>query len=40
MYKRIYKGVRDYGIVIEMLRGNLVELVLPPTHHVSNLSSF
>ena len=30
-----YKGVRDYGIVIELLRGNLVELVTPPTHHVS-----
>ena len=40
MYKRIYKGVRDYGIVIELLRGNLVEPVTPPTHHVSNLSSF
>ena len=35
-----YKGVRDYGIVIELLRGNLVEPVTPPTHHVSNLSSF
>ena len=30
-----YKGVRDYGIVIELLRGNLVEPVTPPTHHVS-----
>ena len=29
-----YKGVRDYGIVIELLRGNLVEPVTPPTHHV------
>ena len=37
---RGYKGVRDYGIVIELLRGNLVEPVTPPTHHVSNLSSF
>ena len=35
-----YEGVRDYGIVIELLRGNLVEPVTPPTHHVSNLSSF
>ena len=34
-----YKGVRDCGIVIELLRGNLVEPVTPPTHHVSNLSS-
>ena len=30
-----YKGVRDYGIVIELLRGNLVEPVTPPIHHVS-----
>ena len=30
-----YEGVRDYGIVIELLRGNLVEPVTPPTHHVS-----
>ena len=30
-----YRGVRDYGIVIELLRGDLVELVTPPTHHVS-----
>ena len=30
-----YKGVRDYGIVIEQLKGNLVEPVTPPTHHVS-----
>ena len=37
---RGYKGVRDYGIVIELLRGNLVEPVTPPTHHVSNLCSF
>ena len=36
----VYKGVRDYGIVIELLRGNLAEPVTPPTHHVSNLSSF
>ena len=35
-----YKGVRDHGMVIELLRGNLVEPVTPPTHHVSNLSSF
>ena len=35
-----YKGVRDYGIVIELLRRNTVEPVTPPTHHVSNLSSF
>ena len=35
-----YEGVRDYGRVIELLRGNLVEPVTPPTHHVSNLSSF
>ena len=35
-----YEGVRDYGIVIELLRGNLVEPVTPPTHHVSDLSSF
>ena len=33
-----YKGVRDYGIVIELLRGNLVEPVTPPTHHVSPLN--
>ena len=33
-----YKGVRDYGIVIELLRGNLVEPVTPPTHHVSLLN--
>ena len=37
---RVYNGIRDYGIVIELLRGNLVEPVTPPTHHVSNLSSF
>ena len=30
------KKVRDYGIVIELLRGNLVEPVTPPTHHVSS----
>ena len=30
-----YKGVRDYGIVIELLRGNIVEPVTPPTQHVS-----
>ena len=30
-----YEGVRDYGIVIELLRGNLVEPVTSPTHHVS-----
>ena len=35
-----YERVRDYGIVIELLRGNIVEPVTPPTHHVSNLSSF
>ena len=38
-----YEGVRDFGIVIELLRGNLVEPVTPPTHHVSPhnvLSSF
>ena len=33
-----YKGLRDYGIVIELLRGNLVEPVTPPTHHVSPLN--
>ena len=33
-----YEGVRDYGIVIELLRGNLVEPVTPPTHHVSPLN--
>ena len=30
-----YRGGRDYGIVIELLRGNLMEPVTPPTHHVS-----
>ena len=31
-----YKGVRDYEIVIELLRENLVEPVIPaPTHLVS-----
>ena len=30
-----YVGVKDYGILIELLRGNLVESVTP---HVSNLS--
>ena len=32
---RVYEGVRDYGIVIELLKGSLVEPVTPPTHHVS-----
>ena len=32
-----YEGLRDYGIVIELLRGNLVKPVTPPTHHVSPL---
>ena len=31
-------GYKDYGIVIELLRGNLVEPVTPPTHHVSPLN--
>ena len=31
-----YKGIRDYGIVIELLRGNLVEPFTPSTHHVSS----
>ena len=35
-----YKGVKDYGIVIKLLKGNLVEPVTPPTPHVSNLISF
>ena len=35
-----YKGYRDYEIVIELLRGNLVEPDTSPTHHVSNSSSF
>ena len=35
MYRYVYEGVRDYGIVIKLLRGNLVEFVTPPTHHVS-----
>ena len=30
-----YEGVRDYGIVIELLRGNLVEPVTLPIHDVS-----
>ena len=30
-----YKGVRDYGVVIQLLRGNLVEPVTPSTYHVS-----
>ena len=33
-----YEGVRDYGIVIELLRGNLVEPATPPTHPVSPLN--
>ena len=33
-----YKGVRDYGIVIELLRVDLLEPVTPPIHHVSPLS--
>ena len=33
-----YKGVRDYEIVIELLKGNFVEPGTPPTRHVSNLS--
>ena len=32
-----YEGVRDYGIVIELLRGNLVEPVPHPAHYVSNI---
>ena len=35
-----YDGERDYGVVIELLRGNLVEPLTPPTRHVSNLSLF
>ena len=35
-----YEGVRDYVRVIELLRGNPVEPLTSPTHHVSNLSSF
>ena len=30
-----YEGVTDYRIVIELLRGNLVEPVTAPTYHVS-----
>ena len=33
-----YKGVRDYGIVIELLRGSLVQPIAPPTYHVSKFN--
>ena len=32
-----YKGPRDYGKVIELLRGNLVEPVTPTSHHVRRM---
>ncbi|CAI8010432.1 Inhibitor of Bruton tyrosine kinase [Geodia barretti] len=32
-YRHRYNGPRDYGKVIELLRGNLVESVTPPSQH-------
>ena len=36
-YRGSYDGPRDYGKVIELLRGNLVEPVTPPSHHVRRM---
>ena len=37
VYRCRYKGPRDYGKVIELLRGNLVEPVTPTSHHVRRM---
>ena len=36
-YRDHYNGPRDYGKVIELLRGNLVEPVSPPSQHVRRM---
>ena len=39
-YRHRYNGPRDYGKVIELLRGNLVEPVTPPSQHVRRMCAF
>ncbi|CAI8018580.1 hypothetical protein GBAR_LOCUS11260 [Geodia barretti] len=36
-YRHRYNGPRDYGKVIELLRGNLVEPVTPTSQHATPL---
>ncbi|CAI8018581.1 Ankyrin repeat and SAM domain-containing protein 6 [Geodia barretti] len=39
-YRHRYNGPRDYGKVIELLRGNLVEPVTPTSQHVMTFRSY